>query len=161
MRNGLFLTLTLAALWLTISGVYKPLLFVLGAASVGLVVWVSTRMQIVGEEHNPAVFAWRLPVFWLWALGQIIQANLHVAWLVFNPGKISPRIVTVPVPLKSALGKVVYGNTCTLTPGTVTIGLDREKLVAHALDRQSAEALVSGRLVEKIRWLEGSAESQQ
>jgi multicomponent Na+:H+ antiporter subunit E len=55
----------------------------------------------------------------------------------------------------------VYGNTCTLTPGTVTIGLDHKQLVAHALDRQSADALVSGRLADKICWLEGSSERKQ
>lgn len=161
MRNVLFLSLTLAGLWLAISGVYKPVLFFLGACSVVLVVWVALRMKIVGDEHNPLVFSWRLPVFWLWALGQIIQANLHVTRLVFSPEKISPRIVSVPVPHESSLGKVVYGNTCTLTPGTVTIGLDRNKLVAHALDQQSAESLVSGRLADKVRWLEGSQEPRQ
>ncbi|MFW5815914.1 MAG: Na+/H+ antiporter subunit E [Wenzhouxiangella sp.] len=161
MRNILFLTFTLAGLWLAISGVYKPVIFILGGASLMLVVWIALRMKIVGDEHNPLVFSWRLPVFWLWALGQIIQANLHVARLVFSPEKISPRIVSVPVPHKSSLGKVVYGNTCTLTPGTVTLGLDRDQLVAHALDRQSAQSLVSGRLADKICWLEGSTEPQQ
>jgi multicomponent Na+:H+ antiporter subunit E len=160
MREVFFLTLTLSSLWLMISGVYKPVIFFLGGASVATVIWVSLRMKVVGDEHNPLVFSWRLPVFWLWALGQIIQANLHVARLVFSPEKISPRIVTVPVPHKSSLGKVVYGNTCTLTPGTVTIGLDHEKLVAHALDRKSAEALTSGRLADKICWLEGTSEQQ-
>ncbi|MEE4638167.1 MAG: Na+/H+ antiporter subunit E [Wenzhouxiangella sp.] len=161
MRDVFFLTLTLSGLWLAISGVYKPVIFFLGGASVVIVIWVSLRMRVVGDEHNPLVFSWRLPVFWLWALGQIIRANLHVALLVFRPEKISPRIVTVPVPHKSALGKVVYGNTCTLTPGTVTIGLDHKQLVAHALDRQSADALVSGRLADKICWLEGSSERKQ
>ncbi|MCA1779000.1 MAG: Na+/H+ antiporter subunit E [Xanthomonadaceae bacterium] len=161
MRDTFFLSLLLAALWLAISGVYKPVILMLGGASLLLVVWLSLRMKIVGEEHNPTVFSWRLPLFWLWALVQIIQSNLHVARLVFSPQKISPRIVTVPVPMKSSLGKVVFGNTCTLTPGTVTIGLNREKLVAHALDRQSARALVSGQLAAKIVWLEGSTEKTQ
>ncbi|MFP4207834.1 MAG: Na+/H+ antiporter subunit E [Wenzhouxiangella sp.] len=161
MRHVFFLTFTLACLWLAISGVYKPLMFMLGGGSLVVVVWVALRMKIVGDEHNPLVFSWRLPIFWLWALREIIVANVHVTRLIFQPGKISPRIVEVPVPMESALGKVVYGNTCTLTPGTVTLTLDREKLVAHALDAQSAEALVSGRLAAKIRWLEGSSEAPQ
>ena len=161
MKHAIFLSMTLVGLWLAISGVYKPLLFVLGVVSIGLVIWVSLRMKIVGEEHNPLVFSWRLPVFWLWALKEIFQANLHVARLVFQPDQISPRIVRVPVPLDSSLAKVVYGNTCTLTPGTVTLTLDHEKLVAHALDERSAEALVSGRLARKVQWLEGSREAHQ
>ncbi|MEE4297057.1 MAG: Na+/H+ antiporter subunit E [Wenzhouxiangella sp.] len=156
MKHILFLALTLTVLWLAISGVYKPVIFMLGVGSLVLVIWVASRMRIIGEEHNPLVFSWRLPVFWLWALREIVLANLHVARLVFKPQEISPRIVKVPVPLQSELGRVVYGNTCTLTPGTVTLTLDNEKLVAHALDQHSAEALLSGRLVRKIQWLEGS-----
>jgi len=156
MKHVLFLAFTLSVLWLAISGVYKPVIFMLGAASVVLVIWVALRMKIVGEEHNPLVFSWRLPVFWLWALREIITANLHVARLIFRPQEISPRVVKVPMPLQSELGKVVYGNTCTLTPGTVTLTLDNEKLVAHALDGRSAEALLSGRLAKKIQWLEAS-----
>jgi multicomponent Na+:H+ antiporter subunit E len=161
MKNAAFLSFTLACLWLAISGVYKPLLFALGVVSIAMVIWVALRMKIVGEEHNPLVFSWRLPVFWVWALKEIFQANLHVARLVFQPERISPRIIRVPVPLESSLGKVVYGNTCTLTPGTVTLTLDNDKLVAHALDERSAQALVSGHLVRKVQWLEGSRESNQ
>lgn len=156
MKQLLVLAFTLSVLWLAISGVYKPVIFLLGIGSLVLVLWVACRMRIIGEEHNPLVFSWRLPFFWLWALREIIEANVHVARLVFRPQEISPRIVKVPVPLQSELGKVVYGNTCTLTPGTVTLTLDNEKLVAHALDERSAEALLSGRLVQKIQWLEGS-----
>lgn len=158
MRKILFLTFILAALWLAISGVYKPVILLLGMASIALVVWLSLRMKVVGDEHDPLFFAWRLPLFWLWTLGEIIQANIHVARITFNPQRISPRIVTLPVRQRSSLGKVIYGNTCTLTPGTVTLFLDPEKLVAHALDRESAEGLQSGRLARKIAWLEGSAE---
>ncbi len=160
MKHILFLSVTLTLMWLAISGVYKPVIFALGLSSLVLVIWVSSRMDVVGEEHNPLVFSWRLPLFWLWALKEIISANVHVAKLVFRPELISPRIVRVPVPLNSPLGQVVYGNTCTLTPGTVTLTLDSDQLVAHALDGQSAEALDSGRLVRKIQWLEGSQETR-
>lgn len=161
MRDTIFLTIVLAALWLMISGVYKPVILLLGGLSVVLVTWLALRMQVVGEEHNPMVFSWRLPLFWAWALGEIIRANLHVARLVLRPERISPRIVTTAVPFRTPLGKVVYGNTCTLTPGTVTLMLNKKKLVAHALDRESADSLLSGRLAAKVQWLEGSAEPER
>lgn len=161
MRASLFLTFLLAALWLAISGVYKPVILLLGVASVGLVVWLSARMQVIGDEHDPLSFGLRLPIFWIWTLGEIIKANLHVARLTLHPKRISPHIVTVPMEQRSSVAKVVFGNTCTLTPGTVTLLLDREKLVAHALDQESAEALISGRLARKVAWLEGSSESSE
>lgn len=161
MRNIFLLTLSLILFWLAISGVYKPVVLLLGAGSVALVVWLSWRMKVIGEEHDPLLFAWRLPVFWAWALLEIVRANIHVARLTFSPEKISPRIISTDVPFKRDLSKVVYGNTCTLTPGTVTLMLTRDKLVAHALDQASGEALASGRLARKIHWLEGSAGPEQ
>ena len=152
MRETIFLILTLALLWLSISGIYTPAILLLGLGSLVLVFWLVTRMKIVGEEHNPFVFSWRLPVFWLWALREIVISNLHVARLVFNPEKISPRIVYQPAHFQRPLGKVIYGNTCTLTPGTVTLQLTRQGSVIHALDAKSAGSLEQ--LIEKVKWLE-------
>ncbi|TVS13690.1 MAG: cation transporter [Wenzhouxiangella sp.] len=161
MREAFFLTCWLVLLWLAISGVYKPVILLLGIASVMLVLWLSLRMKVVGEEHAPAIFGWRLPVFWVWTLVEIVRSNLHVARLTFSPEKISPRIVTTDVPFRTSVAKVVYGNTCTLTPGTVTLMLTRDKLVAHALDQTSSETLTSGRLARKVLWLEGSPEPEK
>ncbi len=156
MRDTIFLILLLALLWLAISGLYKAPILLLGLASVVLVTWLVIRMRIIGEEHNPTVFAWRLPRFWLWALREIVVSNIHVARLVFRPERISPRIVYQNVQFKRPLGKVIYGNTCTLTPGTVTVQLTRTGTVIHALDAKSAESL--GQLERKVHWLEGESE---
>lgn len=154
MRYLISLSLLLAALWLGISGVYKPLMFMLGAASVLVVVWLSRRMDVVGVEHNPALYSWRLPVYWAWLVGQIIKANLTVAKLVLNPARIRPQIVRVPVPLDSSVAKVTYANSCTLTPGTVTLQLEPDELTAHVLDAGSAEDLQAGHMAAHIAWLE-------
>ncbi|MGY6553712.1 MAG: Na+/H+ antiporter subunit E [Wenzhouxiangella sp.] len=153
MRETIFLILTLAILWLAISGVYKPAIMLLGLGSLILVSWLVIRMKIIGEEHNPIVFSWRLPVFWLWALREIVISNVHVARLIFSPEKISPRIVYQAIEFERPLGKVIYGNTCTLTPGTVTVQLTRKGSVIHALDAKSAGSLAQ--LIEKVEWLEG------
>lgn len=153
MRDIFFLILLLTLLWLSISGIYKPVILLLGLASLVLVTWVVVRMKIIGEEHNPTVFAWRLPRFWLWALREIVISNLHVARLVFNPKQISPRIVYRNAQFQRPLGKVIYGNTATLTPGTVTVQLTRNGAVMHALDARSAESLAE--LERRVHWLEG------
>ncbi len=159
MRYIISLSLLLIALWLGASGVYKPLLFILGGASVALVVWLSLRMDVVGIEHDPAVFSWRLPVYWGWLLWQIVLTNWHVARLCLNPAGISPRMVSMPVPQNSAVGKVTYGNSVILTPGTCTVHLTDETLVAHALDERSARDLETGEMAAKICWLERQPES--
>lgn len=155
MRYLISLALVLSLLWLGISGVYKPLLFMLGAASVAFVVWMSRRMDVVGVEHNPVLYSWRLPVYWLWLLWEIVKSNVEVALAALSPRKlVRPSVVKVPMNLGSAVGKVTYANSVTLTPGTVTLLLEEDHLEAHALLKSSAASLKSGAMERKIAWLE-------
>ena len=155
MRYSFSLAILLALLWLAISGVYKPPLFVLGAGSIAFVVWLSRRMDVVGVEHNPVLYSWRLPVYWLWLLKEIAKSNFEVARAALAPqGRVRPRIVRVPVRLGSAVAKVTYANSVTLTPGTVTLLLEADCLEAHALLESSASGLESGDMERKIVWLE-------
>ncbi|MEX0915281.1 MAG: Na+/H+ antiporter subunit E [Wenzhouxiangellaceae bacterium] len=155
MRYLISLAVVLSLLWLGISGVYKPLLFMLGAASVAFVVWMSRRMDVVGVEHNPVLYSWRLPVYWLWLLWEITKSNIEVARAALAPrGRVHPTIVKVALNLGSAVGKVTYANSVTLTPGTVTLLLEDDYLEAHALLESSAASLRSGAMERKIAWLE-------
>lgn len=155
MRNLVSLFVMLALLWLALSGVYKPLLFALGLASVLFALWISRRMDVIGDEHHPGLFSWRLPVFWAWLVWQIVLSNLHVAKLVFAPGRIAPRVLKRPVKPVSIAGKVTYANSVTLTPGTVSLVLEQDELTVHALDDQSADELMREGMGAKVRWLEG------
>ncbi|MDZ7791156.1 MAG: Na+/H+ antiporter subunit E [Xanthomonadales bacterium] len=152
------LTLILAALWLGISGVYKPVVLALGAASVLLVVWLSARMEVVGTEHNPVLYSWRLPVYWAWLVGQIVTANINVARLVLNPKGIRPRVIRAPVPQKTSVAKVTYANSITLTPGTVTLRLESDFVEAHAIDDNSAAGVEDGSMSKWVCWLEQGRE---
>ena len=155
MRYAISLAVVLALVWLGISGVYKPLLFALGAGSVVFVVWMSRRMDVVGVEHNPVLYSWRLPVYWLWLLVEIVKSNIDVARAALNPDRhVDPEVFTVPLDLNSSVGKVTYANSITLTPGTVTLLLEDDEVEVHALLRRSAESVRSREMERKIGWLE-------
>lgn len=161
MRYIISLILVLTALWLAVSGVYKPPLLLLGAGSVALVVWLSLRMDVVGVEHNPVLFSWRLPLYWIWLVWQIVRANVHVARRVLDPGGIRPVVIRVPAPHNSPVARVTYGNSITLTPGTVTLHLNRDGLTVHALDSHSATGLQEGAMDRRISWLEGTRKTRE
>ena len=52
------------------------------------------------------------------------------------------------------MAKVTYANSCTLTPGTVTLLLEHDELTAHVLDQSSADDLQAGHMARRISWLE-------
>mgnify|MGYP006291810689 CR=1 FL=1 len=155
MRYLVSLAILLALLWLGVSGVYKPLLFMLGAASVLFVVWMSRRMDVVGVEHNPVLYSWRLAVYWTWLFREIVKANIAVARAALRPERhVKPQVVRVPVRLHSPIAKVTYANSITLTPGTVTLQLEEDWIEAHALLDSTARDLESGEMERRIAWLE-------
>jgi len=155
MRYAISLAAVLAILWLGISGVYKPLLFGLGAASVAFVVWMSRRMEVVGVEHNPVIYSWRLAGYWFWLIAEIVKSNLEVARAALAPRRVEPSVFFAPVRLDSAVGKVTYANSITLTPGTVTLLLEDDRIEVHALLKSSADGVKSGEMERRIAWLEG------
>lgn len=154
MRNSLSLLVLLAILWLALSGVYKPLMLGLGLASVAFTLWISKRMDVIGDANNPGMFTWRLPIYWAWLAWQIALSCLHVARLVITPSRIAPRVLSVPVQQASDVGRVTYANSVTLTPGTVALVLKHSELRVHALDQQAEDELRCEGMGVKVRWLE-------
>ena len=69
---------------------------------------------------------------------------------------ISPTLITVDVDQKTDLGRVLYANSITLTPGTISLYFDaeRRKLTVHALSREGAEGLASGEMGRRCVALE-------
>jgi multicomponent K+:H+ antiporter subunit E len=79
-------------------------------------------------------------------LADIVVANLTVARIVLSPlGGIRPAFVDVPLDTADPFVVTILGSIITLTPGTVTIDLDREARVLHihALDVVDEAALVA------------------
>ena len=74
-----------------------------------------------------------VPVF-LW---ECLKANLDVAYRVLHPGlPIRPGIVKVRTGLKSDAALTFLANSITLTPGTMTVDIDKEQglLYVHWID---------------------------
>jgi len=149
------LSLTLAALWMTLSWHTEPLLLAFGVFSVALAVAVAARMKILDSEAIPVHMLRRGLVYWPWLLWEIVKANIDVAKVILNPRlPISPVLLKVPASQKTELGRSIYANSITLTPGTVAVGMGDADITVHALTREGADGL-DGAMDAKVRWLEG------
>lgn len=157
-KRTLVLAAILAALWLLLSGYFKPLLLGLGAVSIGLVVIIAARMDVVDHEGHPYhhLRSTKILQYWGWLIAEITKSNLDVAkHIIFgSAAPISPTIFRIPTTQGGELGRVIYANSITLTPGTVSVDVGDDYIEVHALTEASANALRSGEMDRRITALE-------
>ena len=151
------LAAVLFGLWLVLSGHYKPSLLILGVASVVVVVAIAHRMDVVDHEGHPVRLTWRAVGYWGWLGWEIVKSNIDVAKIIVTPAlPISPTMIRVPATQQTELGHVIFANSITLTPGTVTVDVTERTLGVHALTRAGAEALASGEMDRRVTAVEGA-----
>ena len=153
--HALSMTASLMLFWLMISGNFSILNLALGIASAFLVVAISSRMDVVDHESQPIHLTARLPIYWFWLARQVIVSNLGVTRRIWTPGRsISPTLVRLKMSQETGLGKVIYANSITLTPGTVSLSIEGDEILVHALTRGDAEILMTGEMDRRVRDLE-------
>ncbi len=155
MRYTISLSLGLVVFWLLNSGYYTPLILSLGAVSIVVVVYIVHRMNVVDHESQPLDLSGKILVYYVWLIKEIILANISVVkkiWL--GKGSISPTLATITASQKTDMGKVIYANSITLTPGTVTISIDADRLIVHALISENIQSLKAGEMDRRVSKLE-------
>ncbi|MGB7757354.1 MAG: Na+/H+ antiporter subunit E [Salinisphaera sp.] len=158
MRHLLGLVAGLVVLWLLLSGHYAPLTLALGAASCVFTVALCRRLGLVNAESVPIELFPRLPRYAAWLSVQIARSNLDVALRLLRGRKaISPRLVVIDTRTHDPLGQAILANSITLTPGTVTVGLEDDEAIVHALTREGAADIEAGTIATRVAWLEGKA----
>lgn len=137
----LALAVALMVLWLLLSGYwYKATLVGFGVASVVITVWLSARAKVLDPEGVPTRIFPGLIGYLVWLTFEIGKANVQVAREVMRPRlKLSPKMIRVPAYQASDLGKAIFGNSVTLTPGTVTVDVTEDELLIHALTEELAD----------------------
>ncbi|MCW9027489.1 MAG: Na+/H+ antiporter subunit E, partial [Kangiella sp.] len=113
------------------------------------------RLNIVDEESQPLNLNSRIFGYWLWLLKEIVQSNIGVIkriWL--GPKSISPVVMQLQMSQKTDMGKTIYGNSVTLTPGTVTLDIEDSVMTVYALTYDSIEYLQGGEMNRRVKRLE-------
>ena len=145
---GMFFALGL--LWLLLSTYFQPLLLGFGVFSVLLTIWIVHRMDVIDHESRPLHLTRLLPKFWVLLFWEIIKSNIDVVLQVLGVRPISPTLSSIALPQKTDLGRVIYANAITLTPGTVSIELNPEQVLVHTLSTDAADELRRGYLASIV-----------
>ena len=87
---------------------------------------------------------------------EIISANMTLFHMIMTEKeRIEPVLVTFHTDLKTETARVILANSITLTPGTITVSIEENKLVVHCLDKSLADGLKDSVFEQKLKTLEG------
>lgn len=134
MRN-IGVIIILFALWLLMSGIYTPMLIGLGLAASLFSLYIVRRMDAVdGARSSLQMSPIRYSGYIVWFMGEVVRANWAVTKIVLSPKMpIKQHLFLVPVTQKTELGKMLFANSITLTPGTITVRVKDDRFLVHAL----------------------------
>jgi multicomponent Na+:H+ antiporter subunit E len=156
MKQALVLFAHLMLVWLFLSGHFDAMLITYGVLSCAFVVALMAHLRILDDEALPVHLGLR-PFFYLpWLFKEIVLSNIAVAKIILDPElPIQPRLLRVRASQRSDVAQVIYANSITLTPGTVTLDVRNSELLVHALTDESARGLLSGEMDRRVAQLEG------
>jgi len=155
MKHTINLSLSLAIFWLLSSDQYSTLMLSLGIVSIVLVLFIAHRMDVVDHQYHALHLSFKFPGYFFWFLKELILSNIAVVkciWL--GNDSISPTLTTLKATQNTDVGKVIYANCITMTPGTVTIELVGDRLLVHALQKETIAELNAGEMDRRITLLE-------
>ncbi len=123
-------------IWIAFSGHFDFLLLSFGVISVLIVLYTLRRMRIVDE--TPVKFQMNLLSFityCFWLIKEIFKSNITVAKTILSPQiKINQNMFYMPLTPKSEVAQVIFANSITLTPGTITVETEKKNLLVHSLN---------------------------
>lgn len=149
MSRAFSLAVALAVFWIFLSGHWEPYLLALGVASITVCVAVSRRMTLTDHEGHPIHIALKGLGYFPWLVKEIIVSNVYVARRILS-GNVEPMVIDVRASQSDELGEVIYANSITLTPGTISIGVREGEITVHALTRDTADGLLGDEMNARV-----------
>jgi len=140
--------------WVILSGKFDAFHMILGVFSCAIIaLWSSSLLfkEKISLRDYLALLL-KISMYVIWLIGEIVKSNIHVLQVVFSHKMnklIEPQMITFKSKLKSDGAKYLLANSITLTPGTVTVKIDKDEFLVHALTTHTADG-VPGDMEEKI-----------
>lgn len=88
---------------------------------------------------------------------EIIKSNIAVIKLILNPNmdEWHPIFITFTSHLEDERFRVLLANSITLTPGTITVGMEEKEFTVHVLDNREENKIENGVFAQELKKIEG------
>ncbi|MBQ7577361.1 MAG: Na+/H+ antiporter subunit E [Synergistaceae bacterium] len=147
------MSLVYFTLWVIFNGRLTWEIFISGVIAAVLLDLFVKRVMKINFSGSYLKFLTLLPDVIIYAvvlLIEIVRANFAIIRLVLAPEiDVEPCLVRFQTPLKTQAARAALANSITLTPGTITVSLEGNELLVHALNREIAHGL-EGSLFERL-----------
>lgn len=161
----LFMTyfFVLMGMWLLLSGHYDFKYVFYGGLTCAVSAGIGVnrfKLPIRGDGRQLNIAARPLDFFKLlsycaWLLYQIVIANIQIALVILDAKlPIEPQVIRFKLRFENPMAIFVLANSITLTPGTITLDVEEDVYVIHALTGPAAaewQEVAAGQPNEMIR----------
>lgn len=151
--------LVLFAFWLLLNGQWTGEIAAVGAVICTLL-WLFMWKFMGYSPKKEWQLVRRLPrllCYICWLVGEILRSAFAVIRLIWSPTlQVQPKLVAVKPALRTEKGRVILADSITLTPGTVTVSVQGDRLLVQALDDSLTEGLEDSEMVRRVIRVEGS-----
>ncbi len=130
-------------LWVVFNGKLNMEIAIFGVILSAAVYLFSCKFLNYSLEKDKKLFRLiPLALKYLWLLiCEIVKSNLALIRVVYSRKvDVKPQLVTFTTPLKGAY-KSILADCITVTPGTISVLSEGDKLTVHALDKSMAEGI--------------------
>lgn len=142
--------------WYIMSGFFDLTHTIMGIISVGIVMAINYKLKshsfFAGETDviKDIRFLY-VPYYFGWLLVQIVVSGVQVAKILLSPSlPIETSVVRFKVDFPNPHCKMILGNSITLTPGTLTVDIEGDEFIVHAISPVSFEGIASDTMPQKV-----------
>ena len=125
--------------WILLNGQWTTEIALVGVVVCGLLyAFIAAFMDY--SPHKEWAVARRLgkaACYAVYLVGEVFKSAFAVIRLIWSPRLVTePRLSSFHTRLRTDAGKVVLANSITLTPGTITVDVRKDKFLIHCLDQE-------------------------
>jgi multicomponent Na+:H+ antiporter subunit E len=141
-KKKISMSIILFSLWLMFSGFFELFYLIIGIISSVLIALYLKSLYPYSLEGMDTKKTLKAIKYFFWLIIEIFKSSLTVAKKIwqFKPA-VTPAFSYIPTTSKYIFGVATYANSITLTPGTVSIDVEKDQILVHALCEEDLEGL--------------------
>ena len=140
------------------SGIYLPLTIGFGLISAVLCIWIISKLELISEDNfQERFYLVRLLKYLAWLTVEIGKSDWAITKVILSPTiNTRHRLIEVPCNQGTDFGKMLFANSITITPGTVTVETETDRFIVHSLTDNAADQSELAKMGGRVCALEKS-----